>query len=352
MIAASQLTFALGTFSDTDGSPFGGVVIGDRVVSLETLRPQIPALRGQGGSPISILSLLEDWSANFPALRRAAQSLLKDEGKAPVDSKALVPVSQLKIHPPVWLPRQVFCAGANYRKHVIDLIVDQAAGTPPGTSPEERRAQATKLMDDRAAQGAPFIFSKAPSAITGACDPVILPGHARKPDWELELGVIIGRYAHHIRREQALECIAGYTIVNDITDRDLVFRKDIGAIGADWVASKCSPSFMPMGPYLVPAEFVPDPQNLQLMLKLNGEVMQNESTADMIFGVARIVEALSAYVQLWPGDLIATGSPAGNGTHYNRFLKPGDVIEGSITGLGKQRNMCVAEEAEAHASRL
>jgi 2,4-didehydro-3-deoxy-L-rhamnonate hydrolase len=351
MVAANQLTFALGTFSGTDGSPFGGVVIADRVVSLEALQPQVPALRGQAGSPISILSLLEEWNANFPALRRAAQSLLENEGKTPVGSRSLVPVSQLKIHPPVWLPRQVFCAGANYRKHVIDLIVDQVGGTPADTSPEERRAQAKKLMDDRAAHGAPFIFSKAPSSISGAYDPVILPRHARKPDWELELGVIIGRYAHHISREQALGCIAGYTIVNDITDRDLVFRKDIGAMGADWVASKCSPSYMPMGPYLVPAEFVPDPQNLQLMLKLNGEIMQDESTADMIFGVARIIETLSAYVQLWPGDLIATGSPAGNGTHYNRFLKPGDVIEGSITGLGKQHNMCVAEEAEAYASR-
>jgi len=351
MVAANQLTFALGTFSGTDDSPFGGMVIGDRVVSLEALRPQLPAFRGQAGSPISILSLLEEWNANFAALRRAAQSLLQDEGKTPVDSPSLVPLSQLKIHPPVWLPRQVFCAGANYRKHVIDLIVDQAAGSSPDTSPEERRAHAMKLMDDRAAHGAPFVFSKAPSAITGACDPVILPRHARKPDWELELGVIISRYAQHVSREQAFECIAGYTIVNDITDRDLVFRKDIGAIGADWVASKCSPSYMPMGPYLVPAEFVGDPQNLQLTLKLNGQIMQDESTADMIFGVARIIEAVSSYVQLWPGDLIATGSPAGNGTHYNRFLKPGDIIEGSITGLGKQRNVCVAEEAEAHVSR-
>jgi 2-keto-4-pentenoate hydratase/2-oxohepta-3-ene-1,7-dioic acid hydratase in catechol pathway len=100
----------------------------------------------------------------------------------------------------------------------------------------------------------------------------------------------------------------------------------------------------------VPAAFVPDPQNLQITLKLNGQIMQDESTADMIFGVARIIEFLSTYVQLWPGDLIATGSPAGNGTHYNRFLSPGDIMEGSITGLGMQRNECLAEEASAHAS--
>jgi 2-keto-4-pentenoate hydratase/2-oxohepta-3-ene-1,7-dioic acid hydratase in catechol pathway len=349
MIAADEPTFALGTFSGAAGFPFGGVVVGDRVVPLETLRLQIPALRAQTGGPFSILSLLEDWNAAFPELRRAVQSLLQDERESPTGPKSFVPLSQLRVHPPVSLPRQVFCAGANYRKHVIDLIVDEAAGTSRDISPEDRRAQATKLMDDRTAHGAPFIFSKAPSAITGPCDPVILPRHARKPDWELELAVIIGKSTQHMNREQALECIAGYTIVNDITDRDLVFRKDVGAIGADWVASKCSPSYMPMGPYLVPAEFVRDPQDLQVVLKLNGQIMQNESTAEMIFGVARILEALSGYVRLWPGDLVATGSPAGNGTHYNRFLKPGDVIEGSITGLGTQRNVCVAEEAEAHA---
>ena len=122
-------------------------------------------------------------------------------------------------------------------------------------------------------------------------------------------------------------------------------------MGADWISAKGAPSYLPTGPYLVPSSFVTDPQNLQITLRLNGQAMQNESTADMIFDVARIIEYLSTYVQLWPGDLIATGSPAGNGAHYNRFLKPGDVMEGSITGLGTQRNECVAEEAEAHASR-
>jgi 2-keto-4-pentenoate hydratase/2-oxohepta-3-ene-1,7-dioic acid hydratase in catechol pathway len=110
--------------------------------------------------------------------------------------------------------------------------------------------------------------------------------------------------------------------------------------------AKGSPSYLPTGPFLVPVAFVGDPQNLRITLKLNGQLMQDESTADMIFGVARIIEFLSANVQLWPGDLIATGSPAGNGTHYNRYLTPGDLMEGSITGLGTQRNRCVAEGAE------
>ena len=180
---------------------------------------------------------------------------------------------------------------------------------------------------------------------------MILARHATQPDWELELAVIIGKPARHVRRENALDYVAGYTIVNDITNRDLVFRKDAGTWERTGSRPKASPGYLPIGPYLVPAAFVADPQNLQITLKLNGQMMQDESTADMIFGVARIIEYLSKHVQLWPGDLIATGSPAGNGTHYNRFLKPGDVMEGSITGLGTQRNPCIAEEGDAHAAR-
>jgi 2,4-didehydro-3-deoxy-L-rhamnonate hydrolase len=115
-------------------------------------------------------------------------------------------------------------------------------------------------------------------------------------------------------------------------------------MGMDWLASKSTPTYMPQGPFLVPAAFVDNPQDLLITLKLNGQVMQNESTSDMIFDVARLIEAISAHVQLLPGDLIATGSPAGNGIHHKRLLRPGDVMESTITGLGMQRNPCVAEE--------
>jgi len=342
--------FALGTFSSGDQPQFSAVVIGDRVAPVHALKPVFEHLGCASlGSP-SVLQLLENWDLRFDALRRAADFLQDDEARGEKWRNILMPSDQLRFHPPVDLPRQVFCAGANYRKHVIDLMVHQTSGTPRDQTPEERRAQAANLMDDRAAHGAPFLFSKPISAIVGPFDPVILPGHAAQPDWELELAAIIGKPARHVRRDNALDYVAGYTIVNDITNRDLVFRRDVGAMGADWIAAKGSPGYLPTGPYLVPAAFVSDPQNLQIILKLNGEVMQNESTADMIFGVARIIEYLSTHVQLWPGDLIATGSPAGNGTHYNRFLKPGDVMEGSITGLSVQRNQCVAEEAATHAT--
>ncbi len=350
MTTSSGPSFALGTFSERGRQPFPAFVLDGKIAPIDALKPVFEQLGVALLGMSSVLELLQSWETSFGALRRAADFLQDELHRSERRRSIFVPSEQVRFHPPVDLPRQVFCAGANYRKHVVDLIVDQATGEDSGLSPDERRARATKLMDERTAHGAPFVFSKPASAITGPYDPVTLPRHAAQPDWELELAVIIGKPGRHVSRGEALDYVAGYTIVNDITNRDLVFRKDTGAMGADWIAAKGSPSYLPMGPYLVPACFVPDPQNLQITLRLNGQVMQDESTADMIFGVARIIEFLSTYVQLWPGDLIATGSPAGNGTHYNRFLKPGDIMEGSVTGLGEIRNECIGEEAGAHAS--
>lgn len=351
MMNLSNSAFALATCSAESRAPFPALVLDGRVAPIHALQPVFEKLGCSVISSDSILDVLENWEENFAALLTVANFLQTHGAKDERWRDLFTPSEQLTFRPPIDLPRQVFCVGANYRQHVIDLIVDQAAATNKSLNREEKRGQATKLMDERAAHGSPFVFSKPPSSVTGPFDSVILPQHARQPDWELELAVVIGKACRRVSRDQALTYVAGYTIVNDVTDRDLVFRKDVGALGADWLAAKGSPSFLPTGPYLVPSAFVPNPQELQITLKLNGQVMQNESTADMIFGVSRIVEYLSTYVQLWPGDLIATGSPAGNGTHYNRFLKPGDILEGSIAGLGTQRNRCIAEEAGAYAAR-
>ena len=158
------------------------------------------------------------------------------------------------------------------------------------------------------------------------------------------MAVVIGAPARHVNKADAMKYVAGYTIANDISNRDWVWAKgDLKALGTDWLTAKSCPTYLPVGPYMVPASQVADPQQLQVQLKLNGQTMQDESTSDMIFGVARLIEHISSIVQLWPGDLICTGSPAGNGTHYGRFLQPGDVVEGTITGLGTQRTPVIAE---------
>ncbi len=331
--------FSLGTFSVAGCPPFAGVVVSERVIAVTALQPLCEELGRPLSAPETVFGLLQAWDRNFPVMQ-ASVADLDIAGTQELESLSL---DAVKIHAPVLHPRQIFCSGANYRQHVIDLAVAQGHGADDSMGFEERRAYAERMMDERIASGSPYAFTKIPSAIAGPCDPVILPADTEQADWELELGVIIGRAARHVPHTEALRYVAGYTIVNDLTCRDKVYRPDLKAIGTDWLVSKSPPSFLPMGPYLVPAAFVLDPQQLHITLKLNGLVMQDEGTDDMIFGVARLIEYISQHVQLWPGDLICTGSPRGNGMHYNRFLRPGDVLEGTISGFGTQRNFCVAE---------
>ena len=334
--------FLLGTFSIAGCPPFAGIVVGDRMTAVTALQPLCEELGRPLISPETVFGLLQSWERNFPILQ-AAVGELQRAGESSVGTAESIALDTVKTHAPVLYPRQIFCAGANYRQHVIDLAVAQGHGANDTLSEAERRAEAVRVMDKRIASGSPYVFTKIPSAITGPYDAVILPEGVTQADWELELAVIIGQPARHVSRSEALKYVAGYTIVNDLTSRDKVYRADMKAIGTDWLASKSSPSFLPMGPYLIPASFVPDPQQLHLTLKLNGQVMQDEGTDDMIFGVARLIEYLSSLVQLWPGDLLCTGSPQGNGMHYNRFLQPGDVLEGTISEFGTQRNICITE---------
>ena len=346
----SQVSFALGTFSagGADASraraSFAGVVLGDRVVALTALAPE---LQERGVAPeacTSLLSLLDDWPRTFPALQHTVHKL--QEGGLAVRANDLVPLEQLRVHAPIPKPGTIYCSGANYKKHVAELIVAHASDErTKAMSLEEKRGWAMSLMDRRAESGTPFVFVKPQSTVTGPFDTVAVPEVSQKPDWELELAVIIGRHARRVTRAAALDYVAGYTIANDITLREKVFRKktDSPELGMDFVISKGAPGFLPLGPYLVPAAFVPDPQKLRLTLKLNDQVMQDEDTADMIFGVARLIEYISAGVELQPGEVICTSSPAGNGAHKRRCIQEGDVLEGSITGLGVQRNPCVLD---------
>ncbi|MEU1932403.1 fumarylacetoacetate hydrolase family protein [Streptomyces sp. NPDC019826] len=314
--------FALTTLSAPDGPAFPALVTPDAQVT--DLRAAL------GDDQLTIRALLEIWEEVLPRLR----ALAKDTGPTK-------PLAGFRVHAPVE-PRQVFQSGANYRQHVIDLHVAHRA--PGDERPEEeRRAEAAEIMDRRATEDLPYVFIGLPSAITGPYDDVVLPAWAEKPDWELELAAVIGRPAYQVSTEEALDHVAGYTIANDLTDRATVFRRDMPQIGTDWLRSKNAPGFTPLGPWIVPADSVQDTGDLQLTLKLNGDTMQDESTKDMIFDVARMVSYASQSAHLLPGDLVLTGSPAGNGMHWGRLLRDGDVMEGSVTGLGTQRSRCIAE---------
>ncbi|MBL9060001.1 MAG: fumarylacetoacetate hydrolase family protein [Mangrovicoccus sp.] len=206
-----------------------------------------------------------------------------------------------------------FCIGLNYARH--------AAETGAKAPPE------------------PVIFSKATSALSGPFDDVAIPRGSVKSDWEVELGVVIGRETLYVSEAEALSHVAGYCTINDLSEREFQAER-----AGQWIKGKSAPTFGPIGPWLVTADEVPDPQNLRLWLTLNGETMQDSSTADMIFTVAQVIASMSRYMKLMPGDVISTGTPHGVGLGMKppRFLKPGEVMELEVEGLGRQRQTTVA----------
>lgn len=318
--------FSLGTFRDAD-RVFVGLVRQELVLDLTPFGGSL----GLPAGAVTTRALLATWDYALPRLATLAEE----------SSRGWHLLDGLEVRPPVD-PGQVFQSGANYRTHVIDLAVAHRRADDP-RSEEEVRAETAAVMDRRIASGTPYLFLGLPSAVAGPYDDVVLPGYSEAHDWELELAAVIGRPAFRVDREMALAHVAAYTIANDLTTRDLVFRRDMPEIGTDWFRSKNAPGFLPLGPWLVPSACVADPMDLRVTLTLNGEVMQNESTKDMIFDVAALVSAASQITPLHPGDLVLTGSPAGNGMACGRLLRDGDVMEGTITGLGVQRTHCISE---------
>lgn len=314
--------FALARFRDGDSVRLG-LVAGDRIRAVTDDDLGAPGLNAFLARP--------DWER----LRSLAAS-----ASAPEPVEGWMPLADVVLTAPVE-PRQVLQAGANYREHVIELVV---AGLTQDSSrsPEEAREFAAKMMDDRRAHGEPYFFLGLPTVVVGDDVPLVLPSYSEVHDWELELAVVIGREAFRVSREDALEHVAGYTIVNDVTTRDLVFRKDMKEIGTDWFRAKNAPGFLPTGPFLVPAPFV-DGSDVQVRLDLNGDTMQDGSTSDLLFDIPALIAAASQTTALLPGDLLLTGSPPGNGQHWKRFLRDGDVMTGSIAGLGTQVVRCLAE---------
>jgi 2,4-diketo-3-deoxy-L-fuconate hydrolase len=333
------MSFQLGTFARPAGRPFAALVLGERVVPLERLELLLRRLNVRLAGEPSVLGILSSWDSNFTALLAAADALAA--GDAGVASIA---VRELETRAPIDVPRQIFCTIANYRSHLVDTVREPALAPRLGEpDTPECLERAAKVIEERM-RTPPYVCFKLPTTVIGPNEPLALPPLAQRPDWELELGAVIGSAGRRISRAAAMGCVAGYTLVNDITVRDWVARPDLPRLGSDWLQSKNAPGFLPMGPYFVPAAFVPDPYALRLTFRLNGEVMQDELVSDMLFDIATQIEYISRHVQLLPGDVICTGTPAGCGIRYKRFLKPGDVMEGTAPGFGVLRTTCIADD--------
>jgi 2,4-diketo-3-deoxy-L-fuconate hydrolase len=273
-----------------------------KLVRYGTAGKEKPGLVDKDGALRDLSATVGDIDAQV--LSRAGRAQL-----AAIDPSSLPLVSgSPRYGAPVAHVGKFICVGLNYSEHAAET---------GAAIPEQ-----------------PILFMKATSAINGPNDDVIIPQGSVKTDWEVELGVVIGETARSVSVENALAHVAGYVVINDLSEREFQLEH-----GGQWVKGKSCDSFGPIGPWLVTADEVPDPQRLGLWLEVNGHRYQNGNTRTMIFGVAQLVSYISRYMSLLPGDVISTGTPSGVGLGLKPpvYLRPGDVIELGIDGLGRQR---------------
>ena len=258
--------------------------------------------------------IMRDISAHTPDWNGASLSsaALSQARRIDIATLPIVPEGT-RIGPCVSNVSKFLCIGINYSDHAAEAGVD----VPPE----------------------PILFSKATSAISGPNDPILLPRGSVKTDWEVELGIVIGTKASYVSESEALDYVAGYCVVNDLSEREYQLERQ-----GTWDKGKGCDTFGPIGPWLVTRDEVPDPQALNMRLSVNGHLYQDGSTATMVFSVATIVAYISQFMTLHPGDIIATGTPPGVGMGQKppRYLVAGDVVELEIGGLGKQRQIVVA----------
>lgn len=219
----------------------------------------------------------------------------------------------VRIGPPIQRPSKIICIGLNYSKHALESKMEK---------PKE-----------------PIFFFKSTTALCGPYDDVIIPKNSVKTDWEVELAFVIGKKAQYVEEKDSMKHVAGYVLHNDISEREFQLER-----GGQWVKGKSADTFAPIGPYLVSTDEIGDSNNLHIWLKLNGKMMQDSNTVDLIFEIPMLISYISQFMTLLPGDVISTGTPAGVGLGMNPpfYLKPGDVMELGIDGLGVSKQKVVA----------
>jgi 2-keto-4-pentenoate hydratase/2-oxohepta-3-ene-1,7-dioic acid hydratase in catechol pathway len=264
-----------------------GTVSGDSVTSL---------------SEAGFSSVIEIVEGGAPALARA--SAAKGE---------VFPLSDVKLLAPIPKPPKIICIGLNYRDHAIESKMEI-----PST---------------------PTVFSKYPSAVIGPYDNIVLPKNSAKPDYEAELAVVIGKRGRHVAAADWQDYVFGYMNLNDVSARDFQLAT------TQWMIGKTFDTFAPMGPYLVTADEIADPHDLDIILTIGDVTLQHSNTRELIFRIPELIAHLSSVFTLEPGDVISTGTPSGVGFSYKppRWLVPGDVVIVKVAGLGELRNPCVAE---------
>ena len=305
------LDYRLLTYRDENDAPRAGVMVDGRVHAAATLFHDDPIDSG------SVLGLLQTWDLVRAWLSERIASVDADDG---------IPVEQLVLDSPILYPGAVFATGGNYTDHLEEMA--RIASRP-----------LTKYRVDE-----PFFTMKSTvHSIIGDKAPIRYPHFTRQLDWEAEIGVVIGRFADDVSQAEAMDVVAGYVIINDLSARDYIRREGLpNQVIHDWFGQKCFRDSLPMGPWLTPAEFVPDPYDLRLRLWVNGVLKQDGNSKNMIYPLEELISNLSRHLTLRPGDVISTGCPAGAGVGRGEFLELGDEIRIELSHCGAMTNTVVA----------
>lgn len=315
------VSYKLGTFSQGERA-FVGLVLNETTV--------VDLSRANASLPTDMKALIQRYDSVASTLASLASAVTGTSGSQPFVHK----IGALKTLPPV-MPQNILNAAVNYTEHAQEMAGRSANSVQaPGKPPTDGIAGIwpRKPGDTR---HNPYVFPKMVGAVVGSGDAIRLPPGRDRVDWECELAVVIGRTASRVPVERAREHIFGYTLQNDVSDR--AGRPD-GRHGSDWFIGKSHDTFAPLGPFIVPKAFVPDPQKLPIMFTLSGKVMQDSSTERMTHNVYEMVSYVSHVMTLQPGDIVSTGSPAGVGAARNVFMKAGDTSVCSIGGIGTLTN--------------
>lgn len=301
--------YKLATYQSMQG-PRAGVVVEETVFDAAELTGR--------ASYAGMLGMLEDW-------HRAHETVQAALAKRGTETKAL-PLVQTRLRAPVLWPSAIYCAGANYSDHAAEMA---------------KRANRPLEPDPKSLGLKPWHFIKASRTLADPGATVTASHYTQKLDWEVELAAVIGKPAKNVPVERALEHVAGYTAANDLSARDLSRRPhvpDTSAFKSDWTGQKSFDGACPLGPWIVPAQNIPDPQNLALRLWVNDAIKQDSNTGKMIYSIAEQIAHLSVGMTLHPGDIILTGTPAGVGSARNEYLQPGDVVKIEIERIGALTN--------------
>lgn len=269
-----------------------------------------PGIQDKSGTNLDCSSFGEDWNETFFSTNGLAR--LEDWLSVNQTNLKEVPLNS-RIGSPIARPSKIICIGLNYRKHA-----EEAGMAVPEV---------------------PIIFMKATSSLCGPFDPIYIPKNSVQTDWEVELAVVIGKRTKYVSPEEANDHIAGYCLHNDVSERDFQLRH-----GGQWVKGKSADHFAPLGPILATKSEISNPHNLRLWLKLNGKILQDSNTSDLIFDIPTLISHLSQYMTLLPGDVISTGTPAGVGMGLKpkpQYLEHGDIVELGIEGLGISRQVAM-----------